>query len=224
MKPTQLASAAITHLPLLGGIIMPLLLSAEAQALPQIQSQAIALKVIPALSGTWTCLACHYNGAGSASYRNLKPGLSAAFHEDTVKLTQLQAKLSELPDATVGLASSGQAKVDSYQVICNSNAVSLEFSVRDKMPVKLPVISAHVSLGANASPVTIDSVDGDANFSPVTKLVGGAKAIYTVKVRKSVYSGALDDHKGAEIYDGKLACRTRRGAQTGLAWRVSQNQ
>jgi|GEM_PF-1512260 len=197
---------------------------ANAHALPQIQTQAIALKVIPTPNSTWTCLACHYNGAGSASYRNLKPGFATAYSQDTINLTKLKAKLNDLPDATLGLFNSGLAKQDIYHVICNSDGVSLGLSVRDNKPIKLPIISAQISEGTKVSPLVKDSLDGDANFSLVTKLVGGTNAIYSVIVTKSAYTGTLSEHKGDEIYNGKLACRNSKGALTGLAWRIVQNQ
>jgi len=109
-------------------------------------------------------------------------------------------------------------------VICAANGVSLEFSIRDKAPSKLPIISSQLSHGLKMSPIIKDSVDGDTHFSPITKLVGGLNATYTLTVTKSAYTGGLAEHNGAEIYDGKLACRNKKGVLTGLAWRITQHQ
>ncbi|KJV07386.1 hypothetical protein [Methylocucumis oryzae] len=210
MKPTNSANHTLNHLLSLGVFYMTWAFAINAYALPQIQSQAIALKVIPALSGTWTCLACHYSGAGSASYRSLKPGYGPAYHQDTLQLTRLKEKLNELPNAAIGLSGSGSAKTDSYQVICAANGVSLEFSIRDKAPSKLPIISAQLSHGLKMSPIIKDSVDGDAHFSPITKLVGGLNATYTLTVTKSAYTGGLAEHTGAEIYDANSLAAIRK--------------
>jgi hypothetical protein len=205
-------------------MVMPFLFAANAHALPEIQTKAVTLKVIPIPNGTWTCLACHYNGSGSASYRNLKPGLSTAYNQDTINLTKLKAKLNELPNTAVGLSNSGLAKTDIYQVVCTLDGVSMGVAVRDNAPVKSTIISAQMSQGTKTSPIVTDSLDGDGKFSLVTKLVGGANATYTVNVTKSAYTGTLSEHKGSEIYNGKLACRNSKGAMTGLAWRIIQDQ
>ncbi len=224
MKLISQTKNILSHLPLLCGTLLPLVFIANAQASTQIQAQAIALKVIPTPNTTWNCLACHNNGSDIASQKDLKPGYSTAYQQDRSKLTKLKLKLNELPSTSVGLNNSGLAKVDIYQVLCTSDAVSLEASVRDKAPVKLPIVSAQVTKGASVSAVANDAVDGDANFSPLAKLTGGANATYSVKINKSAYTGTVATHKGAELYDGKLACRNKTGVQTGLAWRIIQNQ
>lgn len=199
----------------------------NAWANATIQTKAIALLVIPAPSKTpidRNCLACHNGGQAKASKTDLKPGYQAAYLADKVKLGKLKSLLNVLPTTTVGLVNSGLAKTDIYEVICVPGGTSLSSSVKDLPTVKLPVVSTQVVKGALTSPLSNDSVDGDATYSSATKLTGGIGSIYNVKINKSAYTGTLATHKGSETYTAQLACRNSAGAQVGLAWRIIQNQ
>jgi hypothetical protein len=209
-------------------LLLPsLLLATDTWAKPTIQAKAVALQIIPAPTTSpvnRSCLACHTAGIGSAGLANLKPGYRDAYLLDKTNLSKLKAILNVLPTTTVGLTNSGLAKTDIYEVICAPGGVSLESSVKDLAPVKLPVVSTQVTKGTLLSPLGNDTVDGDAAYSKAVKLAGGAGAIYSVKINKSAYTGTIATHKGPETYTGQLACKNAAGALTGLAWRTIQNQ
>jgi hypothetical protein len=213
--------------PLLFLALAPFLMATGAMASTSIQSKAIALQVIPAPTKTpidRNCLACHTTGQAKADVVNLKPGYQAAYKANKTTLANLKTLLNVLPTTTVGLTNSGLAKTDIYEVICAPGGLSLESSVKDLAPVKLPVVSTQVTKGTLLSPLGNDTVDGDAIYSKATKLLGGPGAIYSVKINKSAYTGTVATHKGPESYTGQLACRNTTGALTGLAWRIIQNQ
>ena len=213
--------------PALFFLLLPsLLLATDTWARPTIQAKAVALQIIPAptINPNRNCLACHTAGIELAGLANLKPGYRDAYFLDTNTLTKLKAIMNILPTTTVGLTNSGLAKTDIYEVICAPGGVSLESSVKDLAPLKLPIVSTQVTKGTSVSPISNDTIDGDAAFSKATKLVGGAGAVYSVKVNKSAYTGTLATHKGPETYTGLLACKNAAGAATGLAWRTLQNQ
>ena len=211
--------------------LLALLVSATglpvAQGSPSIQSKAVLLQVITAPTTkpvNRNCLACHTAGSATASLSNLKPGYQAAYLQDKTKLTQLKTLLNVLPTTTVGTANLGAAKTDIYEVICATGGVSLGASVKDLAPVKVHAVGIQVTAGASASTVSKDPVDGDANYSAETKLAGGANAVYSVKVTKDAYNGTVAANLGPETYTGQLACRNAANVQTGLAWRITQNQ
>jgi len=200
-----------------------LAVATSAWANPQIQAQAVALKVIPAPTTVTQCLACHTTGQANADIPNLKPGYQAAYKLNKTTLANLKALLNVLPTTTVGLAGSGLAKTDVYEVTCVTGAASLSASVIDLAPVKLATVSTQVTKGTIASAVSTDTKDGDTLYSVPTKLVGGVGP-YLVKVNKSAYTGTVATEKGAETYAGKLSCLTAANVPTGLAWRIVQNQ
>ncbi len=201
----------------------------DAIATPEIQNQAIGLKVIPipTTSPDRRCLACHTVGyvAGKekADKTNLKPGYQTAWTADKAKLTKLKTLLNVLPTTTVGLAGSGLAKTDVYEVICTTGASYLTSSVKDLAPVKQAKVTTQVTKNPAVSPVSTDAVDNDSAYSASTKLVGGVGP-YSVKISKTAYTGTVAAEKGAETYTGQLACKTATNASTGLAWRITQNQ
>ena len=205
-------------------------IAVDAMATTQIQNQAIGLQVIPIPTTTpdRRCLACHTVGyvAGQekADKVNLKPGYQAAWKANPSTLANLKTLLNVLPTTTVGLANSGLAKSDIYEVICTTGASYLTSSVKDLAPVKLATVSTQVIKGTLVSPVVTDAVDGNTAYSAVTTKVVGGVGPYSVKVNKSAYTGTLAAQKGAETYTAQLACRTAAGALTGLAWRITTNQ
>lgn len=214
-------------IPALGLVLASLIGITDALAKPEIQAQAIALNVIPAptfFPVNRNCLACHTGGVEIASLINLKPGYRSAYLANPTSLSNLKTLLNVLPNTTVGLVNSGVAKTDIYEVICAAGGVSLSASVKDLAPVKAPTVSTQVTKGTAVSTLSTDKVDGDGNYSAATKLVGGAGAIYSVKIIKSAYTGTAAADKGAETYTGQLACRDTNNVQTGLAWRITQNQ
>lgn len=108
-----------------------LVMVTDAWATPQIQSQAVLLKVIPTPTTVTNCLACHTVGSAAADIPNLKPGYQAAYKANTTTLANLKALLNVLPTTTVGLAGSGLAKTDIYEVTCATGATSLTSQVKD---------------------------------------------------------------------------------------------
>lgn len=205
-------------------------LTVDALATQNIQNQAIGLQVIPNPTTVpdRRCLACHtvgyVGGVEKADKTNLKPGYQAAWKADQTKLTKLKTLLNVLPTTTVGLAGSGLAKTDKYEVICTTGAATLTSSVRDLAPPNmLAKVTTQVKKGAAGSPVATDLVDGDAAYSAPVTLAGGV-GVYTVNVTKTAYTGTVANQKGPESYTGQLACKTAAGALTGLAWRIIQNQ
>lgn len=201
-----------------------LVMVTDASATQSIQTKAIGLKVIPAPTTVTNCLACHTTGSANADTKNLKPGYQAAYKANTTTLANLKALLNVLPTTTVGLAGSGLAKTDIYEVTCATGATSLTSQVKDLAPVKLATVSTQVTKGAAVSPLSTDTTpDGDAVYSVATKLAGGVGP-YNVRVNKSAYTGTVATQKGAETYAGLLSCRTATNVATGLAWRIIQNQ
>ena len=200
-----------------------LAVATSAWANPQIQAQAVALKVIPAPTTVTQCLACHTTGQANADIPNLKPGYQAAYKLNKTTLANLKALLNVLPTTTVGLAGSGLAKTDVYEVTCATGATSLSSSVKDLAPIKLATISTQVTKGTAVSALSTDTKDGDTVYSVATKLAGGVGP-YLVKVNKSAYTGTVATEKGPETYAGLLSCRTATNLPTGLAWRIIQNQ
>lgn len=200
-----------------------LVMVTDACATSQIQSKAVLLKVIPAPTTATNCLGCHTTGSANADKNNLKPGYQTAYKANTSTLATLKALLNVLPTTTVGLANSGLAKTDIYEVTCATGATSLTSQVKDLAPVKLATVSTQVTKGTAVSPLSTDGVDGDAVYSVATKLAGGVGP-YNVKVNKSAYTGTVTTQKGAETYAGLLSCRTATNVATGLAWRIIQNQ
>lgn len=198
-------------------------LAHDAFATPQIQTQAIALKVIPVPTTINNCMACHTVGSATASKSNLKPGYQTAWAADPKTLNKLKALLNVLPPTTVGLVGSGLAKADVYQVYCVAGAASLSSSVIDLAPVKQAFVSTQVTKGTAKSALSVDTKDGDTVYSAFTKLAGGVGP-YNVNVYKSAYTGTVATEKGAETYAGKLSCLTSAGVPVGLSWRIIQNQ
>jgi hypothetical protein len=110
---------------------------------------------------------------------------------------------------------------DYYQVTCSNDGNgpprSLIAQVKDLAPVAPPRVSVQVAKGA-VSRSAIDAVDGNAAFSPLVRVAGGA-GVYHVYIRKSA--------AGSEIYTLSFHCKTAAdgsGAHTGTVIVIKQNQ
>ena len=106
---------------------------------------------------------------------------------------------------SVGKNSSGAAKTDSYEVTCAKGTNSLAVSVMDLYPRKAPSISIQAFKGKKSSPLSIDKVDGDANYSRSEILSAGA-GTYTINVNKG-----SSKVKGSEAYTAKFSCQNTKG-------------
>lgn len=171
-----------------------------------------------------SCQSCHTGAAGSESKGNLKPGYLAAYNLDKTGLTRLKLLINgatTIPFAvngSVGLVTSGIAKSDVYAVTCAAGTARLYVHVLDLAPVKAPLVSIQATKGAVSTALSTDARDGDAVFSPLVGLAGGA-GVYTVKVNKSASAVV-----GAETYQARLYCRNAANTPTGISWRLTQNQ
>jgi hypothetical protein len=109
---------------------------------------------------------------------------------------------------SVGKNSSGAAKTDSYEVTCAKGTKSLAVSVMDLNPPKDPLISIQAFKGRRSSPLSIDKIDGDANYSRSETLSAGA-GTYTINVNKG-----SSKVKGSEAYTAKFSCQNTKGSAT----------
>ena len=107
---------------------------------------------------------------------------------------------------SVGKNKSGAAKTDSYEVTCAKGTKSLAVSVMDLTPPKDPLISIQAFKGTKSSPLSIDKVDGDANYSRSEILSAGA-GTYTINVNKG-----SSKVKGSEAYTAKFSCQNPKGS------------
>lgn len=203
----------------------------DAAATSQIMGNAVS-KGIKVSS----CQSCHTGAAGDESKGNLKPNYFTAYSLDKNGLSRLKNLINGCPagstlnmktflcekkisqSGTVGSATSGAAKTDVYAVTCGTGTAYLNVSVIDLAPVKAPKVSIQATKGTASSPLSTDSVDGDAKYSPVVKLAKGA-GIYTMKINKSVSTV-----KGAESYTAEFYCRDASGGQKSTTWKITQNQ
>jgi hypothetical protein len=107
---------------------------------------------------------------------------------------------------SVGKNKSGAAKTDSYEVTCAKGTKSLAVSVMDLTPPKDPLISIQAFKGKKSSPLSIDKVDGDANYSRSEILSAGA-GTYTINVNKG-----SSKVQGSEAYTAKFSCQNPKGS------------
>jgi len=137
------------------------------------------------------------------------------------------AMAHDLPDSSVGLAGSGAAKSDVYNVNCYDDgsgaAAKIFIQVTDLAPVKSAKVSIQAHKGTQTSALSTDAKDGDAVPSPGTLFAAGA-GDYTVTVNKSAYTGTVAKQKGAELYYGTAHCETSSGVHTGTDISMTQNQ
>ena len=118
---------------------------------------------------------------------------------------------------TVGLANSGVARTDVFEVTCAVGAKSLTVAILD---TDIPKRSAQLSIQIikpeiSASIPVNDNID-DSKYSNLVKL-NGAAGIYTVLVNKSEYFGTDLANKGAENYIALFSCRNSANSQVGTS-------
>lgn len=124
----------------------------------------------------------------------------------------------------LGTASSGAAAVDQYFVSCyndgNGAPARLSLRVRDLAPVKPAQVSARSYTYPQITPSanSLDTVDGDANYSPLVYSYGTTTQNYYVNVNKSASSA------GQETYVAEFHCQTAGGVHTGTSWTMTVNQ
>lgn len=94
---------------------------------------------------------------------------------------------------------------DTYEVTCSSDSVQLRATVRDRKPVKPPLVNVQIQKGSEIREIA-DPRDGDVSFSR-TILLDGGTGPYTVKVSKRNKPGKGDNtRRHPEIYDLELHC------------------
>jgi hypothetical protein len=116
---------------------------------------------------------------------------------------------------TIGLAGSGVAKTDVFEVTCETGTQFLTVSVLDKaVPKRSTNLSVQIiKLGSSASSQATDYTD-DAKYSALVKL-NGAAGPYMVLVNKPSYDGTESANKGAENYIALFSCRSTANRQLG---------
>ncbi len=152
---------------------------------------------------------------------------------------------------SLGIAASGAAATDTYQVTCSDDGSGvpnqLFVEVADlklvAADVKATLVSTQISNGYTATSTVLseDPVDGDAavctgtgnlqvctgGFSPgVTLAAGTASAAqnYIVNVNKQYTASTVAAQKGIENYNLIYHCQTATGVHTGTSMIQTQNQ
>jgi hypothetical protein len=108
--------------------------------------------------------------------------------------------------------------IDAYLVACsddgNGPPARLVVEIRDKLPVKPPLVSVQVQAGSDTKSIA-DPKDGDKRFSPGISVNGGVGP-YAVTVGKLNKPGKGDKtRKHPEIYEFEFHCMSGSGAHTG---------
>jgi hypothetical protein len=119
---------------------------------------------------------------------------------------------------SVGNRRTGAAATDVYDVECATTTKYLSVQVMDLAPVNPAQVSIQATKGTSSSTLSIDGIDGDANYSPLEKLDGG-QGHYMMKINKSA-----SDVIGAELYKAQFYCRDANGKETETQWEIKQNQ
>lgn len=107
---------------------------------------------------------------------------------------------------------------DSYLITCsddgNGPPARLVVEIRDKLPVKSPLVSVQVQAGSQTKSI-FDPKDGDQFYSSGISVDGGAVP-YKVTIGKLNKPGKGDKtRKYPESYDLEFHCMTGSGAHTG---------
>lgn len=213
----------------LSTLVISLLFMAEATARPDILALAVSKGIRVS-----SCLSCHTSPTGGKA--TLRPNIERAYDLDKVGLTRLKNLINGCPtgqvlntssflcerliaiSSTVGLATSGAARSDVYAVTCGAGSAFLDVSIKDNAPAKTSLVTIQSVRNALVSPLSIDTVDGDALYSPTARLIGGA-GVYWMIINKSLSSVV-----GLESYTAKLSCRNSVGTQTATSLVIKQNQ
>jgi hypothetical protein len=85
------------------------------------------------------------------------------------------------PTISQTVGSSGKASTDLWKGYCGTGARSFTVSVMDRGTSSASVVSTQTIISNNSTPLSIDSVPGDTNFSPKVTLARRTGQIY-VKV------------------------------------------
>lgn len=210
-------------------LVISLLFMTEASARPDI----LALAVVKGIRVS-SCLSCHTSMTGGTA--TLRPNIKRAYDLDKVGLTRLKNLINGCPagqvlnisnflcerliaiSSTVGLATSGAARSDVYAVTCGTGSAFLDVEIKDNAPAKAALVTIQSVKNALVSPLSIDTVDGDALYSPTARLSGGV-GVYWMIINKSLSSVV-----GLESYTAKLSCRNSVGTQTATSLVIKQNQ
>jgi hypothetical protein len=119
---------------------------------------------------------------------------------------------------SIGSDESSEEMTDRYMVKCGKKTKALRISVSDLAPENPAKISIQAFKGFAKSPLSTDSIDGDANYSRAVRLAQGS-GTYLVKVKKSASAVA-----GAEIYDAQIMCVSTQQVQVNSAISIKENQ
>ncbi len=127
-------------------------------------------------------------------------------------------------NGSLGKKTTSAAATDVYMVNCYDDGEGagvpdkIFVRVKDVAPKLAPAIGVQVIKGGIATALSIDAVDGDANYSPVVTLKRGA-GDYTVTVNK-----LLSNVKDIDSYALEFHCETAKGDHAGTDISMSQNQ
>ncbi len=106
---------------------------------------------------------------------------------------------------SLGIATSGRAATDVYQISCPAGTAKLYLHIKDLAPDLPSQLSIQATKNSKASTLSVDGKDGDAFYSSAVTLTRGP-GTYLITINKN-----LSSTNGLETYGAEFHCQDAGG-------------